>query len=221
MGLRPDATRAKTSRFQPQRRSRRTRCTDRDLDTRVKKSHWPQLADAAGATHTRRRAKRFPSLPLRRKRRGNTSAHACALILSLVTISHGIKKKDPLKENSSRGHFYIHYGFKISGLSRVEGGIRVSFLMRKALEGAQTRKKTINKQNNQTQRTTVAHVRATSQCHQGVVAASTDDGWGCDPTRRARRLRAPRSPPRRVARAGRAAETATSTRVSKNPTAPS
>ena len=113
--------RAEQPRFPSRRRSRRTRCSVRDLYTRVKKSHWPQLADAAGATHTRRRAKRFPSVPLRRKRRGNTAAHACDLILSLVTISHGIKKKDPLKENSSRGHFYIHYGFKISGLSRVEG----------------------------------------------------------------------------------------------------
>ena len=103
------------------RLSRVARAGRADLDTRVKKSHCPQLADAAGATHTRRRAERFPSLQLRRKRCGDTSAHACDLILSLVTISHGIKKKDPLKENSSRGHFYIHYGFKISGLSRVEG----------------------------------------------------------------------------------------------------
>jgi hypothetical protein len=60
---------------------------------------------------------------LRRKRRGGNPPRRARriLILSLVTVSHGTKKKDPLKENSSRDHFYIHYGFTISGLSRVKG----------------------------------------------------------------------------------------------------
>ena len=42
--------------------------------------------------------------------------------IKIVSEKHGVKKRNPLEECSSGGYFnYIHYGFKISGRSRVRG----------------------------------------------------------------------------------------------------
>jgi hypothetical protein len=68
----------------------------------------PREPIATGATG----APRFPALPLRRKRCGNPRTPIRrarpGLILSLVTVSHGTKKKDPLKENSLQGVTFIY-----------------------------------------------------------------------------------------------------------------